>query len=230
MLDQINVFSIVVLQIKQLMLFIVSMLILSDKFLTFYIEQLRDLNVLRKRRKLCIIRLYGRAHEKKDFPDPWHDKFKVENHPEDEDIDSHYLPELSESELHLDKLMQQEKLEMKLEYKDLLEKDKDIPISIQQEEMGLEYADFIENEGIATISFQDGSYEKEYSFSHDLFKKTISGERTKQDDIDGHWLPKLIEDALHHKIQCNPEIKKMRLEYKGLCDKNTIPSSTEQNR
>ena len=186
---------------------------------------MRHLNVLsNKRRKLRIIRLYGRAHEKKDFPDPWHDKLKVEDQ-EEEDNDCRYLPELSESGLHLDKSMEQEKLEMKLEYKDLLEKD--IPISIHQEEMGLEYTDLIENQGVKTTSFQDGSYKEECFYSYDLLKKSISGEHTKQDDIDGRYLS---EDALHFKIrQNNPEIEEIRLKCKGLCDKNTIPSLAEQN-
>ena len=191
---------------------------------------MRDLNILRKRRKLRIIRLYGRAHEKKDFPDPWHDKLKVQDHleEEEEDIESHYITELSESGLHLSKLMEQEKLEMKLEYKDLLEKD--IPISIHQEEMGLEYTDLIEDEDMTTTFFQDGSSKKECFYSYDLFKTSISGKRTKIDDIDGRCLSELKEDALHYKIRHNnPNIERMRLEYKDLCDKNTIPSSYEQN-
>lgn len=188
---------------------------------------MRELNVLtNKRRKLRIIRLYGRAHEKKDFPDPWHDKLKVED--QEEDNDCHYLPELSESGLHLEKSMEQEKLEMQLEYKDLLKKD--IPISIHQEEMGLEYTDLIEDEDVNTTFFQDGSYKEEYFYSYDLLKKSIGREHTKQDDIDGRCLSEFQKDALHFKIrQNNSEIEEIRLKCKGLCDKNTIPSLLEQN-
>ena len=90
-----------------------------------------------KSQQLQIIRLYGRAHEKVDHPDPWHDALlqtEIEDHPKQEDTDSRCLPELRDDALHF-KIRQtnREIEEMRLKNKELVEKMDIIPSSYEKE-------------------------------------------------------------------------------------------------
>ena len=87
--------------------------------------------MLPKSQQLQIIRLYSRAHEKVDHPDPCHDSLqqtKIEDHPKQEDIDSRCLPELRDDALHYNiRQMNKEIEEMILKFKDLIDKMNIIP-------------------------------------------------------------------------------------------------------
>lgn len=90
-----------------------------------------------KSQQLQIIRLYGRAHEKVDHPDPCHDALlqtEIEDHPKQEDTDSRCLPELRDDALHF-KIRQtnREIEEMRLKNKELVEKMDIIPSSYEKE-------------------------------------------------------------------------------------------------
>ena len=90
-----------------------------------------------KSQQLQIIRLYGRAHEKVDHPDPCHDALQqteIEDHPKQEDTDSRCLPELRDDALHF-KIRQtnREIEEMRLKNKELVEKMDIIPSSYEKE-------------------------------------------------------------------------------------------------
>ena len=128
MLVQTNVFSIVVLQTKQLMLFTVSIAIykLNPEFL-FYLEKLKYLNTISK--QLQIIRLYGSTHERVDYPDPFDNlSLPSDRGTHKRDIEGYCLPELKEDALHFKLRQENPEIEMmRLEYKHLIENENTIP-------------------------------------------------------------------------------------------------------
>lgn len=85
---------------------------------------MQTLNKILRTNKLKLIRLYGRAHERYDFPNPCYDLSLLGAESKNESLEGRCLPEFKEDALHYKIRLKETKLEeMRNNFCQLLKKD-----------------------------------------------------------------------------------------------------------